>query len=147
MKQLQVMTISLIVGAAGFVSVPLARAEDSVTYEVVSDQGLIPAANVEFQEGSQRVGLQEVTLPWRNTVTVKSAKSVTGGAEIRVDWRRYRWRYKWVTVRIYSGNKVLCESTLDVGDATCYGSTPHTPCAAGGPVVETPDCSYIPYPR
>jgi len=31
-----------------------------------------------------------------------------------------------VTVRISEGANVLCESILDVGNATCYGSVPHT---------------------
>ncbi len=97
---------------------------DSVTYEVSSD--LVPAANVEYYDMARRIALAQVALPWRTTVNVAQAASPTrDGAEIRADWRPYRWRYKYVTVRIYRGGDLLCESTLDVGDATCYGSTPH----------------------
>jgi hypothetical protein len=28
-------------------------------------------------------------------------------------------------VRISRGGQILCESILDVGNATCYGSAPH----------------------
>jgi hypothetical protein len=106
-------------------SAPLGSAEDGVTYEVVSDS--IDAANIEYFDRSERVALQQVALPWRTTASVIDAVSPTrDGAEIRADWRGYgRWRYKYVTVRIYQGDTLLCESTLDVGDATCYGSTPH----------------------
>jgi hypothetical protein len=110
----------------GMVSAPAAHAEDSVTYEIVSDQHNVAAANVEYNERSGRTALQQVSLPWRLTVDVPNAVSPTkDGAEIRADWRPYRWRHKYVTVRIYLGANLLCESTLDVGDATCYGSTPH----------------------
>ncbi|ORW41775.1 hypothetical protein AWB90_21130 [Mycobacterium paraense] len=118
--------VALIAGMAWVPAAPAARAEDSVTYEVVSDQLNVPAANVEYNERSQRKALQQVSLPWRLTIDVPNAGSPEGdGAEIRADWRPYRWPYKYVTVRIYLGGKLLCESTLDVGDATCYGSTPH----------------------
>lgn len=113
---------------------PPAYAEDSVTYEVVSDS--IGAANVEYYENSERKSQQQVALPWRYTVTVPDAMSPTNdGAEIRADWRANgRWRYKYVTVRIYRGDELLCESTLDIGNATCYGNVPHRnfPQTAGG---------------
>lgn len=118
--------VALITGIAGVPFIPLAHAQNSVTYEVVSDQLNVPAANVEYNEGAQRKALQQVSLPWRMTVDVPDAVSPTKvGAEVRADWRPYRWPYKYVTVRIYLGDRLLCESTLDVGDATCYGSTPH----------------------
>jgi hypothetical protein len=57
----------------------------------------------------------------------------TEGAEVRADWRPTvcdgrAWcpearPNNWVTVRIYLHGKVICESTLDVGNAACYGST------------------------
>jgi hypothetical protein len=116
----------LIAGIAAVLAAPSAHAEDSVTYEIVSDQQDVPAANVEYNEGSRRKALQQVPLPWRLTVDVPHAVSpANDGAEIRADWRPYRWPYKYVTVRIYLRGTLLCESTLDVGDATCYGSTPH----------------------
>jgi hypothetical protein len=118
--------IAVATGIVGVFSAPPARAGQSVTYEVVSNQNNVPTANVEYNEGSERKALQQVSLPWRLTVDVPDATSPTRqGAELRADWRPYRWRDKYVTVRIYLGDKLLCESTLDVGDATCYGSTPH----------------------
>jgi hypothetical protein len=118
--------VALITVIVAVLRAPLARAEDSVTYEIVSDQLNVPAVNVEYNEHAQRKALQQVSLPWRMTVGVPDAASPTkDGAEIRADWRQYRWPYKYVTVRIYLDSKLLCESTLDVGDATCYGSTPH----------------------
>jgi hypothetical protein len=120
------LAVALITGVAAMLSAPVAHAEDTVTYEIVSDQHNVPAANVEYNERSERKALQQVSLPWRLTADVRDAVSPTrDGAEIRADWRPYRWPYKYVTVRIYLGDKLLCESTLDVGDATCYGSTPH----------------------
>lgn len=118
--------IAVATGIVGVFSAPPVHAEQSVTYEVVSNQNSVPTANVEYNQGSERKALHQVSLPWRLTVDVPDATSPTrDGAELRADWRPYRWRDKYVTVRIYVGDKLLCESTLDVGDATCYGSTPH----------------------
>lgn len=126
MNRIHVLVLALITSVAGGVSAPTAHASDSVTYEVIADQDNVPAANVEYNERSERTALQEVSLPWRVTTDVPTALSPTNnGAEIRAHWRPYRWPYKYVTVRIYLGDRLLCESTLDVGDATCYGSTPH----------------------
>jgi hypothetical protein len=121
-----VVAVALTTGIVAGLSAPVAHAEDTVTYEIVSDQDNVAAANVEYNDRSERKALQHVSLPWRLTAEVRDAVSPTkDGAEIRADWRPYRWPYKYVTVRIYLGDKLLCESTLDVGDATCYGSTPH----------------------
>jgi hypothetical protein len=126
MNKIALATSALGIGIASVAIAPASAAEDSVTYEVISDQGNVPAANVEYNDGSQRLALQQVPLPWRITVKVPDAVSPTNaGAEIRADWRSFRWPYKYVTVRIYRGEELLCESTLDVGNATCYGSTPH----------------------
>jgi hypothetical protein len=126
MNPTHVLASIVITSVAAAVLAPTAHANDSVTYEVTSDQGNVPAANVEYNENSKRKALQQVPLPWRLTVDVPDASSPTiTSAEIRADWRRYRWAFRYVTVRIYRGDKLLCESTLDVGDATCYGSTPH----------------------
>jgi hypothetical protein len=123
MTRIGVLMMSLVCTVCAAVVAPVARAEDTVTYEVVSE--LIPMANVEYLDGGQRRAMQAVQLPWSFTVAVPDAVSPTSnGAELRVDWRQYRWPTKWVTVRIYRGARVLCESTLDIGDATCYGSTP-----------------------
>jgi hypothetical protein len=126
MNRIRILAPAICSGIAVVMSAPSARAEDNVTYEIVADQGNVPAANVEYNDRSERRALQEVPLPWRLSVDVPDAISPTeNGAEIRVNWRRYRWPYKYVTIRIYLGGSLLCESTLDVGDATCYGSTPH----------------------
>lgn len=113
-------------GTTVVLDAPSANADDSVTYEVIAARGDVPTATVKYNELAERKVQQHVSLPWRLTVAVPEATSPTSaGAEIRADWRPYRWRYKYVTVRIYRGAELLCESTLDVGNATCYGSTPH----------------------
>jgi hypothetical protein len=112
---------------------PAARADESVTYEVASSA--IPTANIEYFDGSVRQALQDVPLPWRTTVTVANPRSWgTDGAEVRADWRPGHVPIgplgapalagRWVTVRIYFGNTIRCENTLDVGDAACLGATP-----------------------
>ncbi|MGF2946005.1 hypothetical protein [Mycobacterium sp. Lab-001] len=99
-----------------------------MTYEVVSDQ--IPTVGgIEYFDGSARQLLQNVPLPWRTDVTMANPRSLgTDGAEVRADWRSSIaapvWQPgKWVTVRIYIGNVLRCQNTLDVGNAACYGST------------------------
>jgi hypothetical protein len=112
---------------------PVAHADESVTYEVVSRD--IPTATIEYFDGAVRQQLQNVPLPWRTTVTIANPRSWgTDGAEVRADWRPGHvpigplgapaLASKWVTVRIYFGNTVRCENTLDVGDAACLGATP-----------------------
>lgn len=108
---------------------PSARAADAVTYEVVSND--VATADVEYFDLSQRKVVVGVPLPWRTNVAVVNAHGTsTDGAEVRADWRSSIaalpvWRPShWVTVRIYYGAKIICENTLDVGNATCYGSTP-----------------------
>ncbi|ORA33199.1 hypothetical protein BST20_23115 [Mycobacterium branderi] len=123
------MLLSLITGISAVVLAPAAHAEDKVTYEVVSSD--IATANIEYFDRSQRKVLDSAPLPWRTSVMVVKARSAsTAGAEVRADWRSSIaalpvWRpSKWVTVRIYYQEKVICENTLDVGNAACYGSTP-----------------------
>lgn len=125
--------IPVIIGISVVSLTPIARADESVTYEVVSSD--IATANIEYFDGSERRALQDVALPWRSTVTVANPRSLgTDGAEVRADWRPAHLPIgplgapalasKWVTVRIYFGNTVRCANTLDVGDAACYGATP-----------------------
>lgn len=110
--------------AAGPVAAPMAQAADAVTYEIVSDT--IPVVDVEYLQPGGRVLVTGVPLPWRIDVPLDDAQGPTGtGAQVRADWRRIRGPAKWVTVRIYSNGSLLCESVLDVGNATCYGNTPH----------------------
>jgi hypothetical protein len=116
--------LPLIVGVAATMLAPAARANDVVTYEVVSDS--IPQVNVEYVDGSGRKLLESVPLPWRLDVILDDPRGPTGrGAQVRVDWRPLKSKNRTVTVRIYDGADLLCQSTLDVGDAACYGNTPH----------------------
>jgi hypothetical protein len=114
---------------------PVAHADESVTYEVLS--GDVATASIEYFDGTARQALQDAALPWRTTVTIANPRSWgTDGAEVRADWRPNhvpvgplgapRLIGKWVTVRIYFGATVRCENTLDVGDAACYGATSFT---------------------
>ena len=119
---------ALMSGASTIVSAPIARAEESVRYEVVSDSVGV-ANNIEYFDGSTRQLRENVPLPWQTTVTMANPRSLaTDGAEIRADWRGSIaapvWQPgKWVTVRVYIGNNLRCQNTLDVGNAACYGST------------------------
>lgn len=126
---------SMIAGVVVFLSAPVAHAEDSVTYEIFSD--VVPVlSGIEYRDLSGKHLLQGVPLPWQLTVPVADAFSPgDDGAELRADWRpNFRTpatvgrvlQGKFVTVRISFRGSVICENTLDVGNATCYGSVPHT---------------------
>jgi hypothetical protein len=129
------MTVSVVVGITGLVQTPVARAEDTVTYDIFSDS-VDALAGVEYRDTSGKHLLRDVPLPWTLTVPVVNATSPTAdGAEVRADWRpNFRTaatvgrvlQGHFVTARISEGANVLCESILDVGNATCYGSVPHT---------------------
>lgn len=127
--------VAVTAGVAATVGAPIARAEDTVTYEIFSD--VVPVlSGIEYRDVSGKHLLQGVPLPWQMSVPVADPRSPTdAGAELRADWRpnfRTAWtvgavlRGKFVTVRISSHGDVICENTLDVGNATCYGSVPHT---------------------
>jgi hypothetical protein len=129
------MAVAIIVGVGVSVSSPVASAEDSVTYEVFSD--VVPVlSGVEYRDLAGKHLIEGVPLPWQMTVPVGDAFSPRDdGAELRADWRpNFRTaqtvgavlRGKFVTVRISFRGKVMCQNTLDVGNATCYGSVPHT---------------------
>jgi hypothetical protein len=120
----RVAALPLIVGIAATVLAPPAHASDAVTYEVVSER--ISTINVEYVDATGRKLLESVPLPWRFDVTLDDARGPTGrGAQVRADWRPTAAPSRWVTVRIYDGGRLLCQSTLDVGNATCYGNTPY----------------------
>lgn len=130
MVRIWLMMLSLI--PAIVIAPPDAHAADSVTYEVVSND--VATVNVEYYDLFGRKALEGVPLPWRMSVTVDNARSPSKqGAEVRADWRSSIaafpvWRpSKWVTVRIHFRGAVLCENTLDVGNAACYGSTTFKP--------------------
>lgn len=123
---------SAITGICAVWLAPAAHADESVTYEVASSA--IPTANIEYFDGNVRQALQDQPLPWRTTVTIANPRSWgTDGAEVRADWRPGHVPIgplgapglagRWVTVRIYFGNTIRCENTIDVGDAACYGAT------------------------
>ncbi|WP_111512224.1 hypothetical protein [Mycobacterium kyogaense] len=122
------------IGLASVSTAPRAQAGDVVTYEIFSDSvgGL---AGLEYRDTTGKHLIRDVPLPWTLTVPVLDAKSSTAdGAELRADWRpNFRTAAtvgrvllgKFVTVRISRGGEILCESILDTGNATCYGSVPH----------------------
>src|SRR5882757_11194737 len=113
-----VVTLPAVLAVAVVLLAPTARASDVVTYEV--DSYVIPMVNLEYADQSGRKLLQSVQLPWRLEVTLDDPRGPAGrGAELRADWRPFTGFSRWVTVRIYEGGNLLCQSTLDVGDATC----------------------------
>jgi hypothetical protein len=133
-------------------SAPAAHAEDSVTYDVFSDS--VPVlSGIEYRDVGGKHLLQGVPLPWTLSVPVVNAfDPEDNGAELRADWRpNFRTaatvgrvlQGQFVTVRISLGGKAICESTLDVGNATCYGSVPHSPETSSsydqGPLFPPPD--------
>lgn len=134
MKRTLSTAVSLIVGVTALAHTPLAYAADTVTYTIFSDS-VGQLAGVEYRDMAGKHLLQDVPLPWSLTVPVVDATSPTAdGAELRADWRpNFRTaatvgrvlQGRFVTVRIMKGNDVLCESILDLGNATCYGSVPH----------------------
>lgn len=134
MKRTALMAVTVLVGLASMLHAPLAHAEDVVTYEIFSDS-VAGLASVEYRDTSGKHLLRNVPLPWRLSVPVADATSPRAdGAELRADWRpNFRTaatvgrllQGKFVTVRIYRGEELLCENNLDVGNATCYGSVPH----------------------
>ncbi|TVX99357.1 hypothetical protein FPV58_18145 [Mycolicibacterium porcinum] len=99
-----------------------ARADDPITYEVVSDS--IGVATVEWQDAAGRQAMQGVMLPWRMDVRLSDPLAQPpSGSQVRADWRPGAAPGRWVSVRITYKGKVICQNTLDIGDAACYGST------------------------
>ncbi|OBH11053.1 hypothetical protein [Mycobacterium sp. E1747] len=135
MKHFQSTAISVVVCLGGLLHAPVAKAEESVTYDIFSDT-VGRLAGIEYRDVSGKHLLRDVPLPWSLTVPVIKATSPTSdGAELRADWRpNFRTpatvgrvlQGHFVTVRISTGGQTLCESILDIGNATCYGNTPHT---------------------
>ncbi|MDO3402715.1 hypothetical protein QWI29_21965 [Mycolicibacterium neoaurum] len=134
MKRTIAMAVPVIAGVAAMVWAPTAHAEDTVTYDIFSSRvGVV--AEVEYRDTAGKHMLRNVGLPWRFSVPVVDATSPTAdGAEVRADWRpNFRTAHtvarvlqgQFVTVRIWRGSELLCETTLDLGNATCYGSVPH----------------------
>jgi hypothetical protein len=134
-KRFQSTAIALAVCLTGLAYAPAAHAEETVRYDIFSNSvGVL--AGVEYRDTSGKHFIGNVPLPWTLTVPVVDATSPTAdGAELRADWRpNFRTaatvarvlQGHFVTVRIMRGNDVLCESIVDLGNVTCYGSVPHT---------------------
>jgi len=123
MKRVARLSAAAVTAAAALTSAPQAHSVTGVTYEVVSTD--VGAANIEYFDGAQRQSSLNVALPWRITVPVANPNSSgTDVAELRADWRWAAAPNRWVTTRIYFGDVIRCENTLDVGNAACYGTTP-----------------------
>lgn len=117
-----VMTICAMVCLSALVNASVAWADEPVTYEVVSED--IGIANIEYQDSTGRVAQEGVTLPWRAEVMVHAVRNPPpDGSQVRADWRPIAGPAKWVSVRIIYKGKLICQNTLDVGNATCYGIT------------------------
>ncbi|MCU1697665.1 MAG: hypothetical protein JWR34_3728 [Mycobacterium sp.] len=100
-----------------------AWADDLVTYEVVSDD--IQIAKIEYQDVTGRSSVDTVALPWRTDAVVRTVRGAPpDGSQVRADWRPSAGPARWVSVRIIYQGKVICQNTLDIGDAACYGATP-----------------------
>jgi hypothetical protein len=112
--------ISLISAIPMLVVAPSAHADDTVTYEVLSISD-ISIVNVEYSDVAGRHIVEHVPLPWRMNATVTDPRS--NNAQVRADWRPVAKPSKWITVRVFYRGSLLCQSTLDVGNASCYGST------------------------
>lgn len=96
--------------------------EESITYEVVSDR--IGAANIQWQDDTGRRFAAWAPLPWRADVRMRDPLGPPpGGSQVRVDWRPNAYPANWVTVRIIYRGEVICQNTLDLGNAACYGIT------------------------
>ena len=135
MKRFHSTVVAIAVCLTALAYAPAAYAEDTVRYDIFSDS-VGQLAGVEYRDTAGKHLIEDVPLPWTLTVPVVDATSPTeDGAELRADWRpNFRTaatvarvlQGHFVTVRITRGNDVLCESILDLGNATCYGSVPHT---------------------
>lgn len=110
-----------------FLSMTTSAADDAVaapvvTYEVVSPA--VRAANIEYVTTTGRTFLPNVALPWSFTVPVQDALGPPpNGSQVRADWRSAAGPARWVSVRVYYNGELICQNTLDVGNAACYGST------------------------
>jgi len=123
MIRLRHVMVSVMTATAAACLPSVAHAEESVTY-VVDSADIGMANGIEYFDGTHQVLLQNVALPWRMTVSVANPRSLGfDGAEVRADWRPAARPSKWVSARIYFGDTLICENSLDVGNAACYGSS------------------------
>ncbi|OMC33146.1 hypothetical protein A5742_14740 [Mycolicibacterium fortuitum] len=109
-------------GVVALICAPSASATEVVTYEIVSDT--VASATVQYQDEVRRVFAGLVRLPWRADVVVSSVRGAPPqGSQVRADWRPLRAPNRWVSVRIIHAGEVICQTTLDIGSAACYGIT------------------------
>jgi hypothetical protein len=119
---LSVLASMMAVGVPILANAQPAAAEDVVTYEVLSDTVVV--ANIEFHDVTGRVSTERVMLPWRIDAVVDTVRGAPpDGSQVRADWRPSAAPNRWVSVRIIHGGRVICQSTLDIGNASCYGIT------------------------
>lgn len=115
-------TGALLLAVASVARPAPAWAEEPVTYEVVSDY--VQSADIEYQDASGRQWAFRAPLPWRIDTTVHAVgEAPPTGSQVRADWRGREAPGRWVSVRIIYRGQLLCQNTLDVGNATCYGIT------------------------
>lgn len=112
---------AVITAAATLALAPPVHADDSVMYEVRSPQ--VHVADIFFTDVYGEHLLQNEPLPWRANVSVVDPHGA--GTVLRVDWHSEASRYKWVTIRIFTHGSLLCENTLDSGEARCDGRGPY----------------------
>ncbi|CAJ1584599.1 hypothetical protein [[Mycobacterium] wendilense] len=105
-----------------FVNPAVAWADELVTYEVVSDH--IDTVNIEYQDVTGRLWAVHAPLPWRIDANVRAVRDAPPhGSQVRAHWREKASPGRWVTVRVIHRGEVLCQNTLDLGNAACYGIT------------------------
>ena len=113
----------LVLGVPALIVNPaVAQADEPVTYEVVSAH--IGFANIEYQDVNGRLWAVRAALPWRIDTNVPAVRDAPPtGAQVRAHWRDTAAPGRWVTVRVIQHGEVICQNTLDLGDAACYGIT------------------------
>lgn len=115
-------TGALLMAVASVAHPAPAWADETVTYEVVSDY--IESADIEYQGVSGRQWAFRAQLPWRTDTTVQAVlEAPPTGSQVRADWRGREAPGRWVSVRIIYRGQLVCQNTLDLGNATCYGIT------------------------
>ncbi len=101
----------------------LAWAESALTYEVWSSD--IAVVDLEYVDNDGRKLVTDQSLPWRRDIALAPGSAAAFKAQLRADWRPVASPGHWVTVTISKDGRLLCQSTLDVGNVTCYGNVHH----------------------
>lgn len=92
-----------------------------MTYEVFSNT--VKTAEIRYYDGSGRQQIDDAKLPFRKTVTLENPRR---DAFIRVHWWNdivhELWKPgKFVTLRVYFDDTLVCEQKLDEGYEACHG--------------------------